>query len=226
MIRKVLAAVAASTLLASAGNAAIVYDTNVTVGADGAFTSSTAHAMQNVTLNLVTNQVNITNMIFGVRYNATGAGVLILRFWTGIDQSVGATNALTGATLAATVGFNLPSQAVGSYNYNLPMNLNVPSTTFAVECLLLNTAQTAFSSNMGIRITTGAPSIGSNDGFLYRDFNTDNIFTGAERSQVNGLVSLQPVGTHMRMNIDAVPTPASAALIGLGGLIAARRRRA
>ena len=75
--------------------------------------------------------------------------------------------------------------------------------------------------------STGSPSIGSNDGFIYEE--QDGVFSGSERFQVNGLVSGTPVATNYRLSIDSnIPEPTTTALLigaGLAVLGVARARR-
>lgn len=232
---KCLFGVIASMAMAIPAQAQPVYDANVTTGADGAFFNSIPHAMQVITIASAPAQpMQITNFtLFGVRYNTTTVTTsgLFLNFWTNVDTSPGSTDALATATLAGSVGYNLPAAGAGSYNFSLPsVNVTVPGNTFAVEVIFTNTAGTAFSTDIAGRYSTGTPTLGSNDGFVYQDSNLDDVFTGAERTQFNGSVSGTPIATNYRMafSATAVPEPGSMALCGGAVLLAGlyRRRRA
>lgn len=219
---------------AASAPAQVVYDSNSTAANDGNFATAVPHYLQVVTLALPNGPTTINAFpIFGLRWN-TNPGVnqlLTLNFWTGIDSNPGSTNVLAPATLAGTITFNLPAQAVGSYNYSLTgVNVTVPSNTFALEILMLDSTGTNLSTNLGGRLSTGTPVLGSNDGFIFSD--TDGILAGSERIQINGN-SGNPAPTNYRMQIDAttvaVPEPAGVAF-AVGGvltaLLAFRRRRA
>lgn len=217
-------------------SAQIAYDANVTVGNDGNFSTSVQHYLQVVTLAGPNGPTTINAFpTFGIRWNATATEnqIVSLNFWTGLDTTPGASNVLAGATNLGTIAFSLTPQIVGSYFYNFSgVNIIVPSTTFAVEITMTNLAQDAFSTSIGGRLTTGSPSIGSNDGFIYSEVN-DGIFAASERIQING-TSGNAAPTNYRMTIDAtpvaaVPEPAGVAFAvgaALTAVVAFRRRRA
>lgn len=216
-------------------SAQIAYDANVTVGNDGNFTTMVPHYMQVVTLAGASGPATINAFPqFGIRWNATATEnqILSLVFWTGLDTSPGASNVLAGATQLGSISFSLAPQAVGSYFYNLAgLSIALPTSTFAIEITMSNLAQTAFSTSIGGRLTTGTPSIGSNDGFIYSEVN-DGIFAASERIQING-TSGNPAPTNYRMTIDAtvvaVPEPAGVAFAvgaALTAVVAFRRRKA
>lgn len=228
-MRKLFFAAAAMALVA-AGSAqgVVVYDTNAATGGDGTFFNSVPGYAQAITLNVANAPVTVLGFtLFGVRWNANPGVNQLLRvsFFSGADESAGATDALASATLAGSITYSLAPQAIGSYNYTLPgVNVTLPGNHVFVVAQFLNTTGTAYSTALAGRYTTGIPNVGTNDGFVYQD-NGDGIFAGSERTQFLGATSQQPVPSNIRMTID-VPAPASAALIGLGGLIATRRRRA
>lgn len=103
---------------------------------------------------------------------------------------------LDGNTVADFTAGNIVSAAFGSGNY-------VPVYAFQYD-ITSNTARTlTFRTNFSASFFTGADA--------------NNVPTGVTNpsSVVQGTYS-----------VDIVPAPASAALLGLGGLVAARRRRA
>jgi MYXO-CTERM domain-containing protein len=227
-MRKFAFALAGLTLVA-AGSAqgVVVYDANTTTGADGSFFSAAPGFAQAITLNVANAPVTVLSFtVFGIRW-ASNPGVNQLArisFYSGADETGGATDALAGAVLAGSITYTLTPQAAGSYNYTLPgVNITLPGNHVFVVAQFLNTAGTAYSTVLNGRYSTGIPATGTNDGFVYQD-NGDGVFAGSERTQFNGATSGTPVPTNIRMTID-VPSPASAALLGLGGLVAFRRRR-
>lgn len=227
-------AVAASLIFSASAPGQIVYDSVTTTGSDGNFSTAVPHYLQVVTLALPNGPVNVTGLPqLGIRWNATPAAnqLLTLNFWTGIDTSPGASNVLGTATLAGTISFPLAPLAVGSYFYSINgLNVNLPSSSFAVEVAFFDDTGTALSTALGGRLSTGSPVAGSNDGFVYSDF--DGTFEGSERVQINGL-SGNPAPTNYRMQITAaavaVPEPGGVAFaVGalVTGWIAYRRRKA
>jgi hypothetical protein len=232
---KALAA-AAALALAGTASATIGYDSRTTTGADGAFFNSNTHFMQVVTLNTPVTAQTLNGMILGVRWlaNGTASQGIIVNFWSDVDESPTSTDALAGATLLASRNYTVGIQNQGSYDYTLPIGGQIINVNkIGVEVYFTNAAFTQLSTQLGGRVTTGTPTVGSNDGFYYTDPNPpatttfDNLFQGTERTRVNGAVNTTtPQNTNVRMMLDVtVPAPGAAGLLGVAGLVAVRRRR-
>jgi hypothetical protein len=228
--------VGASLLATPAAKADIVYDSNATTGADGAFFHANPGIMQVITTNGPDIPHTINSFtVFGVRWlndTATNNQHLRLQFYSNVDSSSGAANSLAGANLLGTITYVLGepdglAAGGGSYNYTLP-NINIDTTgnTIGVVARFLDNAQSAYSTVLGARYSTGTPVEGSNDGFIWLDGNLDSTFAGSERTRFNGASGGGAVNTNLRMTIDAtlIPEPASAGLLGLCALTLLRRR--
>lgn len=235
-MRIILSLCAAAALLgATSARAQVAYDANTTTGSDGAFTSTANHYLQQVTLAGPNTPQSLNALpAFGLRWNDVSLGnrTVMFRFWIGVDTSAGAANALANATLENSISFTLtPPPTSQSLTYNLPLGgLTVSTNSFWVEISFLSADGSSFitQAELAGRLTTGSPSVGFNDGFLYQD--DDGILAGSERGQVNGSVSGTPVLTNYRLSIDAtgIPEPTTAALLAGAGLVAlglVRRRR-
>jgi hypothetical protein len=210
----------------------VLYDANSGVNSSGSFSSATGgpgqHYLQQITLAGGAPSYTLTSFpVFGVRWNdiTTAPQDIFLDFYTGVDLSTSSTNALASATKFASTGFQLSSPgANGSYNYTLTLNtpITTPSATFAIEVTMTNGAGNAYATGIAYRLSTGgAPTVGSNPGFVWIDTNANGIFTGAEQSA-------SPTNIRMTISGSAVPEPSAAALAALGSigvLFGARRLR-
>ncbi|HQY89833.1 MAG TPA: hypothetical protein PK402_14360, partial [Tepidisphaeraceae bacterium] len=107
---------------------------------------------------------------------------------------------------------------------NLPVNVSVPGNKVGVSVSLINKADLTYNLNLAPRLSVGLPSVGSNDGFIYLDQNTNGTFAGSERFQEIGNSS-QPGPTNFRAIINAtIPEPMSMMIVA-PALIALRRCR-
>ena len=234
--KRSLLALAALFCLPASASAILEYnaDTVVAGTSDGTFVQSGSHVLQVVTL-VGGNSSNYTlnNLgTIGINWSSIAQGnqTLFIDIWTNVNTATGAGSALAGATHVGGVGFNLTTPAAtGSYNYG---SLTVNGGTFGIEITFGNTAGTAYSTALNGRYTTGTPSVGSNDGFVYFDGNLDGVFAGSERARLTG-ASGNAAPTNYRLSINATPVAvpeASTAFAGLGAALAVggvivRRRR-
>lgn len=230
-------AIASVLCVVAPAQADILFDSNATTGADGAFFHSNPGIMQVITTSGPDAPHTINSFtVFGVRWlsdAATNNQHLRLQFYEEVDSTGGAANALASANLLGTITYVLSEPAGlpaggGSFNYTLPgVNINTTGNTIGVVARFLDNAQAAYSTVLGARYSTGTPAIGSTDGFIWLDNNLDSTFAGSERTQFLGAGSGQPIATNLRMTIDmtVIPEPVSAGLLAFGGLALLRRRR-
>lgn len=233
----VVAAALAVGVLASEAKAVIVYNSNTTTGADGAYFDTTPAAAQRIALAVPAGapvQIN-SFTVFGIRNGATartaGSTALILEFYSNADPSLAATDALASASLLGSVGYNLPAMgADSSFNFNLPgVNVVIPGSVsiVTVAAYVTNSTGTALLPGTGFRYSTGTPTVGATDGVVWIDSNLDATFAGSERVRFNGALSGQPVPTNLRMTIDAtiIPEPSALGLLAPAAMLLGRRRK-
>ena len=207
---------------AATSQAAIVY--NATPSSAGTLTteSGVASYLQQVTLNGPNTTYTITAMTIGINFNAIGNGQqdAFLDFYTGLNLSPSATDALAGATLVASegVGFNDPG-AAGSYAFTVTFTtpFTVPSNTFGIVFSLLDNTSFAYSTEISPLFRLGGvPTVGSNPGFAWNDANQDGVFPGSEQTKFGNATS---ANYYMSITATAaVPEPGSLALMVVGGL--------
>src|ERR1022692_731921 len=205
---------------AATSQAVIVY--NATPSSAGTLTteSGVASYLQQVTLNGPDTTYTITAMTIGINFNAVGNGQqdAFLDFYTGLNLSPSATDALAGATLVASegVGFNDPG-AAGSYAFTITFTtpFTVPSNTFGIKFSLIDDASGSYSTEISPLFRLGGvPTVGSNPGFAWNDANQDGVFPGTEQTKFGNATS-----ANYYMSITTlVPEPGSLALMVVGGL--------
>lgn len=216
---------------ASYSSAAVVYDAVTTNDNDGNFFNSLPHFMQVVTLDTPdVPQVLNTVTRLGIRYNTDATdntADLLLQFYSDVDESPASIDALAGANFLGESLFDLPAGLVGSYFLdNLAVNIPIPGNKLAIVVAVLNDSDETYNLGFGPRVATGTPVIGSNDGFVYLDQNTNGIFGGDERMRENGIIAGGPVPTNLRVSLDAsIPEPGTAVLIASAALTLGRKRR-
>jgi hypothetical protein len=156
---------------------------------------------------------------------ADGAQMMDIQIYTGANLSPTASNALAGATLVNDSGlFPIPAPpTTGEYNYNISYGadyVHLPTTQFDLVISLYNAAGSAPSTDVAGLFTSGAPTIGSDPGFVWTDANSDGVFEGSEQTS--------SIAGGATANIDAlvqVPEPMSMSLlIAAAGLALSRRR--
>jgi hypothetical protein len=220
-LRKFTLLIALLLGFAATGRAAVVYST--TTSASGTLTTEAGVAsyLQQVTLNGPDTTYTITSMTIGINYNAVGNGQqdAFLDFYTGLNLSPSATDALAGATFVTEegVGFGDPG-AAGSYAFTITFTtpFTVPSNTFGIVFSLLNDATQTYSTEISPLFRLGgAPSVGSNPGFAWNDANKDGVFPGSEQTKFGNATS---ANYYMSITASFVPEPGSLALMLVGGL--------
>ena len=151
--------------------------------------------------------------------SGTSAGVLnsaevAINFFRASDSSlIGGFNVNTGAINLGT-GFFTTLNVTGLDG----LNINLDTTDIIVTQSVLSLVGSA--SRLGL-VSANPVSIGSSVPALYIDASTVG-------GGVAGFYNITSGGTPISFNAGyqvVVPTPASAALLGLGGLVASRRRR-
>lgn len=182
--------------------------------------------------------VNAGQAIGTVRFSVTNLSTAAvtarprIRFWNA-DGTAGAPGSVYSNPVAVGFSFNaitFPANSVQVFQFNPAAGtFNMPGTTFW--------AGMCFDNNAG---ATGATDADLN--FLGQGMfdpvdvgsSTDNIFVTTAAGSFFGTAN--PAGTvgnlggnpiaNLGWEFTAVPAPGAAALLGLGGLLAARRRRA
>jgi hypothetical protein len=230
-LRKFTLLIALLLGFATTGRAVVVY--NSTTSAAGTLTteSGVASYLQQITLNGPNTTYTISQMVIGINFNAVGNGQqdVFLDFYTGLNLSAGAADALAGATLVASegVGLNDPG-AAGSFAFtiNFTTPFTVPSNTFGIVFSFLDDASFSYSTEISPLFRLGgAPSVGSNPGFAWNDANQDGVFPGSEQTKFGNATS---ANYYMSITATFVPEPGSLALMvvgGLGLLVGVQRRR-
>lgn len=233
MLRNIAWAALAAVIggFASFSNAAVAYNSETTIGNDGNFSRAVPGFMQVLTLSTPDVPQMIEKFdLMGVRYNAEvteGSSAMTVVFYANVDESPSSVDALMNATYLGQATFPLPAGTIGSFLMSdLPINVSIPGNKVGVAVYMTNAAGTDYNFDLAGRMTTGAPSVGSNDGYMYYDQNTDTVFSGSERFREIGLTSQTEVPTNMRVVVSAlVPEPTTIALLCPIALMLRRRVR-
>jgi hypothetical protein len=205
---------------AATGQAVVTY--NATTSAAGTLTvePGVASFLQQVTLNGPNMTYTITQMVIGINFNAIGNGQqdVFMDFYTGLNLSPGASDALAGATFITTkaAGLGDPPNA-GSFAYTITFTtpFTVPSNTFGIVFSFLDDATLNYSTEISPLFRLGgSPTVGSNPGFAWNDANQDGVFPGSEQTKFGNANS-----ANYYMSITTtVPEPGSVALVVVGGI--------
>ncbi len=163
---------------------------------------------------------SITSMQFGINWSdLTADQALFVTFYTGLDLSPGATNALATATQAGQGGFLLTAPAAtGNYTYTLTFGspVIVPSNMIGIEANLTDDTGGAPATGINGRFTATGPSVGSAPGFVWNDANGDGAYAGSEQTNFG------QGAAYIRMSITGtapVPEPGTWALLASGALL-------
>lgn len=233
MFRNVALAALAAVIggFASYSNASIAYDAVTTNANDGNFFNSIPHFMQVITLDTpdAPQRIDTVNRL-GLRYNtdiAADTADLLLSFYSNVDESNASIDAFAGANFLGDALFDVPAGTTGSYFLdNLPIDLLIPGNKIAIAVSVLNDSDETYHLGFGPRVATGTPVIGSNDGFVYLDQNTNGTFAGSERYREIGISAQEEVPTNMRVSLSTtIPEPSAIALLAPMALTLLRRSR-
>lgn len=177
--------------------------------------------------------LDVTRVTVGIRRLAGAAATDVNVFWSTMTTSVTApdTQLDTPPSLIGTVSLGVAAAAVtemvtfgtsgGPTLFSVPLNSDLFTGfgTFGIGVSLSNT-----DGNSGWRIASG-PSGNANVFWLYDPnhsamANDEGLFAFSQTNPPN-----PPSSFYMIIEGTPVPAPAGAALLGLGGLLVARRRR-
>lgn len=190
------------------------------------------HYMQLINLSSGPGSYTLSTFQLGVNFTSgtlDDYGVIV-QFYNNVNSSSGAANALTGATLIATVNGTL-GDPMGSGNFTYTFTLTTPlalnvTGPVGVAFSLTNQTFDAFSTDMNGRFSAAAPTTGSASNFVWNDANLDGVFSGAEQT------TFGQTGAYVRFSMTGmapVPEPSTWAMMvgGLAilGVMMYRRRR-
>lgn len=163
----------------------------------------------------------------------------------GIYAFSGLPNAAATATAIINMDATVPSGTTGPAATPLPVDFHIAGTVAYVADersaanggglfrfdLNTSTGQWQYSYTLNAGLTAGLRSIAiGTDGFIYATdalASSNNIVRVADTGAGSAFSIISTAGTNrVFRGIEVIPTPGAAAMLGLGGLLAARRRRA
>lgn len=159
----------------------------------------------------VANQLTITATGNAASASAAGdnfTGVLLADFYSGAGANLGVVAGTGDFTAFGATADNSPSLFRGNGGADLGLNI----WSFSLSSFSFSAGQTAFSGSgtWSLDAATYADMVnGNQSGTIYSPADTDDDIAGATA-----------IG-----NWRVIPTPSSLALLGMGGLVAGRRRR-
>ena len=175
------------------------------------------HFLQQISLAGGPGSYTITGMTFGINWSdLSNDQGLFLDFYTGVNLSPSAADALAAATNVGEVGFLLTAPAaVGNYTYTLTFNQVVPSNVLGVEATLTDDTGGAYATGINGRFSATAPTVGTSSAFVYNDSNLDGTFAGSEQTtfgQGTAYIRMSVTGTAPA----PVPEPSTWAMFACG----------
>lgn len=192
------------------------YDATSTVSGTLA-NGSGFHFLQPITLEGPSGPQTITQLALGIRWPVVptlAAQDVYVTFYTGVNFDPTAADALSGATSIGQFMFtlNAPSTA-GSYVYTrtLPAPITVPSNTFSIR---FDFAEQIIRDHYSSDIfpffrVGGAPTVGSNPGFVYVDTNNNFVLSGSEQTRLGS------ASANYYLKVVTIPEPATWMLLTL-----------
>lgn len=162
--------------------------------------------------------ISSVNVIFGNQGQLPASVVLRVSIYDTIDVN-GNWSGLVGQ---AAYQFN--NLAAGFYTSgDLAVAANLADGEGGVQFEFFSTAGARLSSGWTIGFDGSGANIGASQDVYWRDVDNNGTLVGTEARTFGGTPGSL---ANIAMEIKGVPTPGSLALIGMGGLLAARRRRA
>lgn len=228
-----MGAVAAVLLtFASTGHAQNLYNAATTTANPQ---TGAVHYMQIVNPAQGAGNYTLTAFQLGLNFNTgtdlNGYGVIVY-FYTGVNTSATAADALAGATQITGISGTLQDpNASGNFTYTFTLNtaqaLSTPDGSFGVEFFLTDSEFVNYTTDANGRFTASTPTVGSSPGYVWNDANLNGTFAGSEQTrfgQTNANVRFSMTGT-----FTPVPEPGTWAMMGVGAallFVVARRRLA
>lgn len=198
-VARVCGALGLAGLVVSSAQGAVVYD-HMIASADQISTAGVEYA-EYVTLSGGATTVTSARLRMGLSAIGADAGTITLSFY--------ADNAGQPGSLLGSVAHSIAISSVAQLEDFTGLSVAVPASLWVSSRF-----DSTGSSIGGVRMTTWTTSVGSVDS------------TRAIRSGGAGPWTLESTSHWMELQLTAVPTPGAASLLGVAGMLAARRRRA
>lgn len=161
-------------------------------------------------------EVCAVNVIFGNQ--GTVASDVLIR--VSIYDTISSAGDWSGLAGQATYRFN--ALAPGFYfSGDLAVSATLADGEGGAQFEFFDTAGNRLSSGWTVGFNGAGVTLGTSADVYWRDVNNDGTLVASEARTFGGGANLANVA----MSIKAVPAPGALALLGLGGLVAGRRRR-
>ncbi|MEK6703909.1 MAG: PEP-CTERM sorting domain-containing protein [Planctomycetota bacterium] len=162
----------------------------------------------------------LTGINFGFSVNGPASFDAQIYFFDTLTGAASPVN--TGLFGAFSVGFG--SVANGSYQSGLiditSLSIFAPDDNLGVVFRFVQAGTNTLATNVTSLFAGGGATVGSSQDVYWRDADGNGQFDSGDARFFNGAPNLANV--YMQLE---VPAPASLALLGLGGIVAGRRRR-